>query len=244
MFDLSQRQLNILKAIIDEYIETAEAVGSTNLEKKYKLGISPATIRNEMTNLTEKGLLKQPHASAGRTPTSLALKFYIKNLMEPQKLSVGEEVGLKEKIWDARFDTNKLLQQSSQALAEKTKALSLALTDQGQMFFAGTANILDMPEFYDIDLTRNVLLLLDHFEFWQELLRKGEESSEPIQILLGNDLGFASLSPCGFVYSRFRLGEKGSGAIGVIGPERLPFARIIPVIEYFSHLIDELYQNI
>lgn len=244
MFDLTERQIKILKAIIDEYIETAEAVGSSTLEKKYKLGISPATIRNEMANLCKKGLLKQPHASAGRTPTSLALKFYVKNLMEPQKLSVGEEVGLKEKIWDARFDTNKLLQQSSQALAEKTKALSLVMNDQGQMFFAGTANILDMPEFYDIDLTRNVLLLLDHFEFWRELFSKSEQSTETIHVLLGNDLGFESLSPCGFIYSRFRLGEKGDGAIGVIGPERLQFSRIIPVVEYFSHLLDELTRNI
>ena len=82
MVELTDRQIKILKAIIEEYIETAEAVGSQTLDKKYGLGVSPATIRNEMVRLTANGFLKQPHASAGRVPTPMALKFYIQNLMQ------------------------------------------------------------------------------------------------------------------------------------------------------------------
>ena len=78
--DLTPRQIQILKAIIDEYIATAEAVGSETLEKKHSLGVSPATIRNEMVRLTELGMLSQPHTSSGRAPTPIALKYYVDQL--------------------------------------------------------------------------------------------------------------------------------------------------------------------
>ena len=79
---LTARQTQILKSLIDEYIETAVPVGSDALEKKYNLGVSPATIRNEMVALTKLDFLRQPHTSAGRIPTPLAMKFYIDQLME------------------------------------------------------------------------------------------------------------------------------------------------------------------
>ena len=79
---LSARQTHILKSLIDEYIEAAEPIGSESLEKKYDLGVSPATIRNEMLTLTKMGYLRQPHTSAGRIPSPKAMKFYIDQLME------------------------------------------------------------------------------------------------------------------------------------------------------------------
>src|SRR4030043_1881984 len=79
--DLTQRQIQILKAVIEEYIATAEPVGSETLDKKYNLGVSPATIRNEMVRLTDMKLLSQPHTSSGRSPTPEAMRFYVEHLM-------------------------------------------------------------------------------------------------------------------------------------------------------------------
>ena len=83
---LTARQTQILKVIVDEYIATAAAVGSEALDKKYNLGVSPATIRNEMVSLTKSGYLKQLHTSAGRVPTPVAMKFYIDQLMEEKQI--------------------------------------------------------------------------------------------------------------------------------------------------------------
>ena len=80
MAELTERQIKILKAVIEEYIESGEPVGSAVLEKKYELGISPATIRNEMAKLIKNGYFKQPHTSAGRIPTKDAFRFYINQL--------------------------------------------------------------------------------------------------------------------------------------------------------------------
>ncbi|KKS41785.1 MAG: Heat-inducible transcription repressor hrcA [Candidatus Gottesmanbacteria bacterium GW2011_GWA2_42_16] len=125
MVELTDRQIKLLKAVIEEYIETAEPVGSQTLDKKYNLGVSPATIRNEMVALTKNGFLKQPHTSAGRVPTPMALKFYIQNLMQQKEMSVTDEVSVKQKIWDYRQKTDKLLREATKALADKTQKFTL-----------------------------------------------------------------------------------------------------------------------
>jgi len=93
---ITARQTQILKSIVDEYIETAEPVGSEALDKKYNLGVSPATIRSEMASLTKAGFLRQPHTSAGRIPGPKAMKFYVEQLMEEKQMSLTEEVKAKE----------------------------------------------------------------------------------------------------------------------------------------------------
>jgi len=111
--DLSQRQIQILKAMIEAYITTAQPVGSETLDKKYNLGVSPATIRNEMVRLTDMKFLSQPHTSSGRSPTPAALKYYVENLMKPKDMSVADEVSVKEKIWDYRQEVDKLLREAT-----------------------------------------------------------------------------------------------------------------------------------
>ena len=96
--DLTERHKNLLRVIIEKYIETAEAVGSETIEKEFSLGVSPATIRNEMVKLTNMGYLKQLHTSAGRVPTSAGMKFYVDQLMEEKSLSLKDEVAIKEEL--------------------------------------------------------------------------------------------------------------------------------------------------
>ncbi|HLD24960.1 MAG TPA: hypothetical protein VJB96_03525 [Patescibacteria group bacterium] len=233
--DLTPRQIQILKAVIDEYIATAEAVGSETLEKKHNLGVSPATIRNEMVRLTELGMLKQPHTSAGRTPTPVAMKYYVEQLMKPKDLSVAEEVAVKEKVWNYRQEIDKLLREATKALAEKTKALAITATNEGDLYYAGAANILDMPEFYDYQLTHELLGTLDEYAFWWHVLESHDDLSS---ILLGDDLSTGMLTQCGFVYHKFKTPHV-SGAIGVVGPSRLNYSAVIPVVRYLGNLIDE-----
>src|SRR3990172_9606534 len=120
---LTARQTQILKALIDEYIETAEPVGSESLDKKYNLGVSPATIRNEMVELTRSGYLRQPHTSAGRVPSPLAMKFYIDQLMEEKQMSLTDEVKAKEEVRQVKDDFNKIIQEATHSLAKATRAL-------------------------------------------------------------------------------------------------------------------------
>ncbi|KKS55680.1 MAG: Heat-inducible transcription repressor hrcA [Candidatus Gottesmanbacteria bacterium GW2011_GWA1_42_26] len=186
MVELTDRQIKLLKAVIEEYIETAEPVGSQTLDKKYNLGVSPATIRNEMVALTKNGFLKQPHTSAGRVPTPMALKFYIQNLMQQKEMSVTDEVSVKQKIWDYRQKTDKLLREATKALADKTHTLAISTTNTGDVYFAGMANLLDMLEFYDMIATKNLLLILDESDFWWSIFGK-DVGEAPFHVIFGDD---------------------------------------------------------
>src|SRR6266446_7613925 len=134
MYNLTQRQIDILRCIVEEYIESAEAVGSETIEKKHNLSASPATIRNEMVKLTEYGYLKKLHSSAGRVPTAMGLKFYVRELMKEKELSTVEEVALKEKVWDYRDRMQRFLKEATKSLANKTNALAIATTNEGDIY--------------------------------------------------------------------------------------------------------------
>lgn len=234
--DLSPRQIQILKAIIEEYISTAEPVGSETLDKKYNLGVSPATIRNEMVRLTDMKLLNQPHTSAGRSPTPVAMKYYVEQIMKPRNMSVTEEVAVKEKMWDYRQEVDKLLREATKTLAERTKTLALTATKEGDLYYAGVANLLDMPEFYDYQLTHRLFETLDRFDYWWTIL---EAQVDPFDIVLGDDMGSRGmLSQCGFVYIKF-VTPHVSGAIGIVGPSRLNYSHVVPYVRYVGGLIDE-----
>lgn len=234
--DLTPRQIQILKAIIEEYIATAEPVGSETLDKKYNLGVSPATIRNEMVRLTDMKLLHQPHTSAGRSPTPEAMQYYVSQLMKPHDMSVTDEVAVKEKMWDYRQEVDKLLREATKTLAERSKALALTATAEGDLYYAGAANILDMPEFYDYELTHQLFETLDRFDFWWNILKSNEDI---FHIVLGEDMGTRSMmGQCGFIYTKFSTPHV-SGAIGVVGPSRLNYSHIVPIVRYMGGLIGE-----
>src|SRR3989344_3613051 len=148
MVDLTERQKALLKAIIEQYIENAEPVSSEVIESKFDLGVSPATIRNEMVKLTEAGFLNHPHTSAGRIPTSHGFRTFIGELMKEKQLPVSAEVSIKEKMWQGRYQYDMLLREAVRALAERCDMLGLAIDDiNGQVYWAGASRILDWPEF-------------------------------------------------------------------------------------------------
>lgn len=241
MVELTDRQIQILKVVVEEYIETAEPVGSQTLDKKYSLGISPATIRNEMVRLTSSGFLKQPHTSAGRVPTSLAMKFYIQNLMKQKEMSVSDEVKVKEKIWDYRQQVDKLLREATKALAEKTHTLAITTTNEGDVYYAGAANLLDMLEFYDMVTTKSLLSVLDQFDFWWDIFGRSAHDA-PFHVIFGEDLKQEYLANCGMVYTLVTT-PKLECAIGIVGSARLNFPYVIPVVSYFGHLLSDISTN-
>ena len=243
MSDLTQRQIKILKCIAEEFIETATAVGSETLERKYSLGISSATIRNEMMALTQLGFLKKGHLSSGRTPTSMGLKYYVRNLMTPKNLSVSDEIGAKEKIWEFRNEFDRLLRETTKELAQRTRSMAIATTDQGTIYSYGASNLLEEPEFFNIDVTKTVLSLIDNNNFWFEIINKAgnlnPESPEIVHLLIGEDLGLEFLEPCGFVYQNYEAGPH-RGIVGVIGPARCHYPYVVPVVDYFAELLSTI----
>lgn len=238
MAELTDRQQALLKAIVEEYIESAEPVGSEVIERKYDLGVSPATIRIEMGKLTDGGYLRQPHTSAGRTPTSMGMRFYIDQLMKEKQLPVTAEVSIKEKMWQERYKRERLLREAVRALAQRCDMLGMATDSDGELYYAGAANILDWPEFYDIDVARFVLGLFDENPRLRDIIGKAQ-GTDPMHILFGEDLGFENLGPTGFVFTRYEVDPEKNGVVGVIGPARMNFSLVLPYVKYVRNLLVE-----
>ncbi len=236
--ELSDRQLQLLKSIVEEYINTAEPVGSEGIERKYDLGVSPATIRIEMSKLTDMGYLRQPHTSAGRIPTSAGFRLYIQSLMKEKELPVAAEVSTKERMWEQRGREERLIREAVKALSQRCGVLGIAIDQDDQIYYAGVSSILDWPEFYDIDVTKFVLSLFDEFPVLKKIISyaKGED---PIHILFGEEMEFQNLKSIGFVFTQYEFKDRDKGVIGVIGPARMNFPMILPWVKYIKGVIYE-----
>lgn len=238
---LTQRQVNLLEAIINEYISNAEPVGSTLIVQKYELECSPATVRNEMARLLDEGYLEMLHSSSGRVPTQNAYKFFLEELMEEEDMDVLQEVAIKQKLWANRYAFEKLLRKAAHVLSETTNELAFAVNFQDEyLTFKGAVNILDYKEFHDIDLARSTLQLFDNFTLVQPILNKVNPNKE-LTYLIGSEIG-KEFEECSMLIARYDTNKK-AGYVGVFGPARMNYQKIIPTLRYVREMIVELGSN-
>jgi transcriptional regulator of heat shock response len=236
---LSARQIQILKLLIDEYIETTEPVGSEALDKKYNLGVSPATIRNEMAVLIKAGFLKQIHTSSGRVPTPKAMKLYIDQLMVEKQMSLAEEVKAKENVSKGKGDVDRIMEEATHALARQTGNMALAAVDSyNKIWHAGYANVFANPEFADMMLCESLFSMIDEVERMNELMFRRMNPTSILDVMFGEEMSWPNLSPVSILTTHFNVYGK-KGALGVVGPARLSYPRVVPVLKYFGSLIEE-----
>ena len=125
--ELTERERQILEAVIRSYVETAEPAGSRTISRRFVLGVSPATIRNTMSDLEEKGFLFHPHTSAGRIPTDKAYRVYVDELLRVQPLDRVERFRLAQEISAGGFAIESILRRAAQSLGVLTQELGVAL---------------------------------------------------------------------------------------------------------------------
>ena len=126
--NLSERKLKILQAIIADFIRTAEPVGSRTLSKNYDLGISPATIRNEMSDLEDLGYLTHPHTSSGRVPSEKAYRLYVNEMMRKRELTNAEKDAIAAQLHSNVNELENIVQRAAHILSEITNLTAFALT--------------------------------------------------------------------------------------------------------------------
>lgn len=144
--ELNERKLKILQAIVGDFIRSAEPVGSRTLSKKYDMGISPATIRNEMSDLEEMGFLTHPHTSAGRVPSDKAYRLYVNNLMERYELPEKEKEIISQKLNTNMTELERTIKHAATLLSEITNLTSFAITPKQDDNKLKYINILPVDE--------------------------------------------------------------------------------------------------
>ena len=183
--EMDERKIKILQAIVNDYINTAEPVGSRTIAKKYNLGVSSATIRNEMADLEEMGYLEQLHSSSGRIPSNNGYRLYVDKLMQIPNLSQEEMNIIKSQIIDAAlFEVDKILKQSVCLLSELTKLTSIVRAPSVKMGYIKHVQLIN------IESSTNILLVLiiDSGIIKNNLIKVGKTISDDTLVKLSNML--------------------------------------------------------
>lgn len=235
---MTPRQAKLLNAIIDDFIETANAVGSVTLSHKHRLGVSPATIRNEMANLVELGYLDKPHSSSGRVPTNMAFRYLIENILSPEDLEVETESNIYEQLFQIRFDLEALIHKALTQLATHTHNVALLALGE-RVYYTGLSNIVEHPEFNEQENLKTILSLLDNYSF---LVKRFEnyKGQRKTRVLVGEDIGGEAFHNFAVVFSDIQLHADKKGYVAVLGPNRMEYAKVIPVVSFISETLNKV----
>jgi len=232
---MNPRLEKILEAIVREYIETAEPVGSLTLSEKYNFSYSPATIRACMVVLDEKGYIYQPHTSSGRVPTEKGYRYFV-NLVEGNHESL---LGREEKMIQRR------LAQQNARMERVADLAALTLSDMtgnvgivgisDSVFSHGLSNLFRQPEFL-IDPS-NVLKVADILDNLDTLIREIPRVADTT-VYIGSESPIGKSSGCSLVVSGFERPDETEGYLVVLGPTRMFYSRTIAVIDEVKNLLE------
>jgi heat-inducible transcriptional repressor len=338
--NLSPRSRQILEAIIEDYIVTAEPVGSRTITRRHDLALSPATVRNVMSDLEELGYLASPHTSAGRVPTDKAYRLYVDSLLEVRKVAreereeirrhcrltgkdigdvfketsrllssishytgvvlaprfaanvfrqmefvklggrrvlailvsesglvqnriveTDEEVGSEDLVRMANYLNDLLgglsIAQVKQRLVEEmtsakarydllmARAIRLSeetfSADASEVFIEGQANILDQPEFSDVGKMREIFRAFEEKHQLMGLLDRCLEAPG-VHVFIGAESRLSPMSGLSLITSTYVSGKNTLGVLGVIGPTRMGYAKVIPIVDYTAKLVSRLLE--
>lgn len=336
---LNERSQNILEAIVEDYIASAEPVGSRAISRKHNFNLSPASVRNVMADLEEMGLLCSPHTSSGRIPTGKGFQYYIDTLLNVRTLNRNEKQNLRNsyrfqnmrmedimqevgrilsslsqytglvmapkfistvfrQIEFIRLSQNRLLMiyvsetglvqnkvieadstltardleqisnylnselnglsiqevraKLKQELQEdrvrydqlKKQALSLscaALQDEieGQLYVSGASLMLGQPEFSTPEQMKRLIRAFESKKLLIDLLDRGQ-SAQGVQIFIGNDSSQVDLEGCSLITSNFSTQKGAIGTLGVIGPIRMNYSQVVPIVDFTAQLVSRV----
>jgi len=337
---MDARKFRILQAIIDDYILTAIPVGSRTISKRYDMGLSSATIRNEMSDLEELGYLDQPHVSAGRVPSAKAYRLYVDELLREGKLKTDDAQSIRQHFVNRTGKMEDVINRAAQVLSNLTSYTSLAMgpkgaemtirnlqlvpishrsallvivTDGGiirdsvihvdsdldsdalyaisrmltervaghtlhetrqilkslgqefsekhgviesinrlvaeaddgggkaKIAFAGPSNILNFPEYSDVEKARTFLSLLETKDTILSLLE--QRQSVAFTVRIGPETGIPALEDCSLVTATYSLDNGTHGTIGVIGPTRMQYSRVLGVLSAMGQQLSSLLKE-
>ena len=339
---LTERSQNILEAIVEDYISTAEPVGSRAISRRHSFNLSPATVRNVMADLEDMGLLCSPHTSAGRIPTEKGFQYYIDTLLQVRDLSSKEkqtlrksyrfqgmkmedimqevgrvlsglskytglvmapkfsstvfrqiefirlsqgrllviyvsETGLVQNkvikadpslthqqleqisnylnreltglsIQEVRTKLNQELQQERILYDQmKKQALSLscaALQDEveDRIYVSGASLMLEQPEFSTPQQMRRLIQALESKKLLIDLLDRSQ-SAQGVQIFIGSESSHIDLEGCSLITSNFSNKKGAIGSLGVIGPIRMDYSQVIPIVDFTAQLVSRVLER-
>ena len=251
---LSLRQNNILRGVIETHIETTQPVGSRFIAEKYDLSFSPATIRNEMGALEEMGYLTHPHTSSGRLPTDHGYRYYLNNTSFEDR-SEEPLSRLSEELAPAAVDERlgEFLDHVSLLLSSLSQEVGLTWipsagmpvserSSRAQLSMQGLPHMLEKPEFQDVRKVRNLLGVLEEKAALTKWVLTHADP-EAVSVSVGREHSYDALEDCAIVMARYGAGEERQGVIAILGPKRMAYRQIIPLVSRMAVVVGDILET-
>ncbi len=241
--NITDRQKELLSAIIKEFIDTAEAVGSINLLDKYNFKISSATIRNEMAELVIRGYLYKKHSSAGRIPTDKGWRFFVDEVKtDINYIDATTKEEMLSSLVKVKDERSHLIRQGLNFLSMLSENAAVALIGNN-LYYSGLTSLTNIPELKEEDNLQRILKILEDYYMLSDVFNKGENHDD-VNILIGDEeAGNDAFKDFSVIYSEIRFKDGSKGFIAVIGPNRMRYDKIISAIKYMSDTIKFLVNN-
>ena len=242
---ISERQKNILWAVIEAHIKLAEPVGSKTLAQKRGFEIGAPMIRKEMNQLEQEGYLAQPHTSAGRVPTDKAYRLYIQEQMksnEDKSAAAGitskESQRIKASLSKNWPDEQLLFKEISRLASEISKELSVSgLVGGDSTFSCGFANLFDEPEFRSFGNLNQLMRFMDNMDSCFEALWS-KFMDDDFRVLVGSENPFKEIDEFTLVTGKYKLPQGERGFVSIVGPKRMDYKRNMALVEYISNTLN------
>jgi len=226
------RRERILRAIIEEYIRTAQPVGSRYLCENCGFDISPATIRNEMMALEDEGYLRSPHPSAGRIPTEKAYEHYLRTFVQSKRVSKNDSK-LRQAVSSADDDES-TLRLMAKTLVDLSGETAIVAFGPHRSYYTGVSNLFQKPDFRDLEMLKSLSSMVDRFdEVAAEIF--DQVSSEP-QVMIGSENPFGDDMTA--ILVKYRLPNNTVGFLGLLGPLRMNYKKNLSLIEEAKGILD------
>jgi len=224
---MDSRKALVLRAIVQEYLRTAEPVGSGTIVAKYDLGVSPATIRNDMADLTDMGLLVQPHTSAGRIPTEAGYKFYVEQFVEDKELAARRRQDMETAVADVSREPESPMRDLAKCLARLTGETVVVSSEADGTYITGVTNLVQKPEFREAALMLAISQMIDDLQTVFDQIER--RLMGDVEVLIGRENPFGERLSS--VVTRYAA-PSDEGVIGLLGPVRMDYDENIALMRY------------
>lgn len=224
---MTERQKKVLMAIIREFMDNADEVGSVALLEKYNLGVSSATIRNEMVRLMEDGLLEKSHVSSGRYPTDQAIRMYVHQILNEGRTNPLVTVEIRQGIFRERFKKDSVIDSILTVLSKHSESVSFIILD-GILRYWGLSNVLKYEELSDTEVFKNLVNIVEDSIFLRDLCKKYGRSS--VSLLIGEESGINSLEDCSIAFLKTPFWDTEECYVGVLGSKRMDYIKVVTAL--------------
>ena len=232
---LDERKQKVLEIIIEDYVDSAEPVGSRTVTEKHHLEASPATVRFDMAELEKKGFIKKPHTSAGRIPSDKGYRFFIDNLMKETELTRREAEHIRENICKAQEES--FLSLVSELLSQMCGNTSIVVSpEKGEhISISGISRMIRQPEFSFPERLFDIVEAIEKHTGMIDMLGEYIDDCRDIVIRVGSENNIRSMKNCSVAAAPY----KDKGIISVIGPTRMHYEKVASILRRVADLLEE-----